>query len=69
MTRQEDFYKHRLDKDKPPSFILKTLPEGTLARVQKKFSDWSLIAAPKHKEAYHFLEGRVRTKDLEEVAG
>ena len=49
MTRQEDFYKHWSDKDKPPSFILKTLPEGTLARVQNKASDWSLIAAPEHK--------------------
>ena len=30
---------------------------------------WSLIATPEHKEGYLFLEGWVRTKDLEEVAG
>ena len=68
MTRKQDFYRDRGAKDKPPSFILLTLPIGTKVREQKKSSGWSLIATPEHKVEHLFLEGWVRSKDLEEVS-
>ena len=68
MTRKQDFYRDRGAKDNPPSFILLTLPIGTKVREQKKSSGWSLIATPEHKVEHLFLEGWVRSKDLEEVS-
>jgi N-acetyl-anhydromuramyl-L-alanine amidase AmpD len=65
LTRKQDFYR---DTNKPPSFILRTLPAGTDVRVQKTDSSWSLIATPKHEIGYLFLEGWVRSRDLEQVA-
>jgi hypothetical protein len=65
VIRKQDFYR---DQGKPPCFILQTLPAGTQVRVQKSTSGWSLIATPEHKPGYLFLEGWVRSKDLEQVA-
>jgi N-acetyl-anhydromuramyl-L-alanine amidase AmpD len=66
VTRKQDFYRNT---DKPPSFILQTIPAGTNVRVQKASSGWSLIATPEHEPDYIFLEGWVRSKDLMLVEG
>ena len=69
MTRKQDFYKDRGLKDKSPALLLNTLPAGTKVREQKKDGDWSLIAPAEHKVGVLFLEGWVRTTDLEKVVG
>lgn len=69
MTKKQDFYKDRGVKDKSPSRLLKTLPAGIPVRVQKTDGDWKLIAPAEHKVGALFLEGWVRSQDLEKVPG
>ena len=65
MTRKQNFYR---PSNKPPAFIIhEDLPAGTPVRVQKTSSGWSLISTPEHKVDHIFLEGWVKTKDLEEA--
>jgi hypothetical protein len=37
--------------------------------VRKDDSGWTLVATPEHKIGFRFLDGWVRSEDLEEVVG
>ncbi len=68
VTRETEFYRVLPEPEKhgPPCRQLAVLPIGTQVRRQVKREDgWSLIATPEHKIGFLFLEGWVRSENLE----
>jgi N-acetylmuramoyl-L-alanine amidase len=71
MIRSQDMYKDLGTKRAAPSLPLgKPLLVDTKVRVVRKDdSGWTLVAIPEHKIGFRFLDGWVRSEDLEEVVG